>query len=206
MTTSKLPSLFGMRSILKGWFSKIRVQPWITVLVPTMFPLAISMLWVVSSVIGRILSIEARDMDKKLLSAPESNNTLARCWFLPVAGPLFLQFLGKASSIPTVFSWGSSISPNSFLPSILLLLVIIVAVVIIVVVVVLVVVVVEGAYLVQGFYLTFQHVPLFSNVLLLGCGKHNTTISYWQPESWMWLQSLISSWEPFINILQDNTE
>ncbi|GKE74437.1 hypothetical protein Tco_1536478, partial [Tanacetum coccineum] len=80
MTTSKLPSLFGMRSILKGWFSKIRVQPWITVLVPTMFPLAISMLWVVSSVIGRILSIEARDMDKKLLSAPESNNTLARCW------------------------------------------------------------------------------------------------------------------------------
>nr|GEZ16427.1 uncharacterized mitochondrial protein AtMg00810-like [Tanacetum cinerariifolium] len=32
----------------------------------------------VSSVIGKILSIEARDMDKKLLSAPESNNTLAR--------------------------------------------------------------------------------------------------------------------------------
>ncbi|GJZ66771.1 hypothetical protein Tco_0630011 [Tanacetum coccineum] len=25
--------------------------------------------------------IEARDMDTKLLSAPESNNTLARCWF-----------------------------------------------------------------------------------------------------------------------------
>ncbi|GJT98479.1 hypothetical protein Tco_1093997 [Tanacetum coccineum] len=35
MTTSKQPSLIGMRSILKGWFSKIRVQPWITVLVPT---------------------------------------------------------------------------------------------------------------------------------------------------------------------------
>ncbi|GKE03708.1 hypothetical protein Tco_1395726, partial [Tanacetum coccineum] len=36
---------------------------------------------VVSSVIGGILSIEARDMDTKLLSASESNNTLARCWF-----------------------------------------------------------------------------------------------------------------------------
>ncbi|GKC13746.1 hypothetical protein Tco_1010528, partial [Tanacetum coccineum] len=50
---------------------------------------------------------------------------------------------GKASSIPTVFSWGGNISPNSFLPSILLLLVIIVAVAI-VVTVVLVVVVGEG--------------------------------------------------------------
>ncbi|GKE35103.1 hypothetical protein Tco_1454425 [Tanacetum coccineum] len=28
---------------------------------------------------GGIFSIEARDMDMKLLSAPESNNTLARC-------------------------------------------------------------------------------------------------------------------------------
>ncbi|GKC23094.1 hypothetical protein Tco_1025244, partial [Tanacetum coccineum] len=36
---------------------------------------------VVSNVIGGILSIEARDVDTKLLSAPESNNTLARCWF-----------------------------------------------------------------------------------------------------------------------------
>ncbi|GKA98948.1 hypothetical protein Tco_0826885, partial [Tanacetum coccineum] len=35
---------------------------------------------------------------------------------------------GKASSIPAIFSWGGSISPDSFLPSILLLLVIIVAV------------------------------------------------------------------------------
>ncbi|GKG28571.1 hypothetical protein Tco_0415936, partial [Tanacetum coccineum] len=40
---------------------------------------------------------------------------------------------GKASNIPTVFSWGGSRSPDSFLPSILLLLVIIVAVVIVVV-------------------------------------------------------------------------
>ncbi|GKE07902.1 hypothetical protein Tco_1411453, partial [Tanacetum coccineum] len=35
----------------------------------------------VSIVMGGISSIEARDMDTKLLSAPESNNTLARCWF-----------------------------------------------------------------------------------------------------------------------------
>ncbi|GJY84119.1 hypothetical protein Tco_0497495 [Tanacetum coccineum] len=55
---------------------------------------------VVSSVIGGILSIEARDMDTKLLSALESNNTLARCLTqslilvvkLLLAGwPLFLQ-------------------------------------------------------------------------------------------------------------------
>ncbi|GKC25221.1 hypothetical protein Tco_1027371, partial [Tanacetum coccineum] len=42
---------------------------------------------------------------------------------------------GNASSIPTIFSWGGSISPESFLPSILLLLVIIVAVVIVVAVI-----------------------------------------------------------------------
>ncbi|GJX74322.1 hypothetical protein Tco_0312917 [Tanacetum coccineum] len=30
---------------------------------------------------GGIFSIKARDMDTKLLSAPESNNTLDRCWF-----------------------------------------------------------------------------------------------------------------------------
>ncbi|GJX82527.1 hypothetical protein Tco_0332008 [Tanacetum coccineum] len=45
---------------------------------------------------------------------------------------LALCFSGKASSIPIVFSWGGSISPNSFLPSILLLLMIIVAVAIVV--------------------------------------------------------------------------
>ncbi|GKF48379.1 hypothetical protein Tco_0141630, partial [Tanacetum coccineum] len=39
---------------------------------------------------------------------------------------------GKASSIPTIFSWGDSISLDGFLPSILLLLVIIVAVAIVV--------------------------------------------------------------------------
>ncbi|GJS67388.1 hypothetical protein Tco_0681952 [Tanacetum coccineum] len=48
MTTLKLPSLIGIRSISKG---------------------------------VEIFSIEARDMDMKLLSALESNNTIARCWF-----------------------------------------------------------------------------------------------------------------------------
>ncbi|GKC11631.1 hypothetical protein Tco_1008413, partial [Tanacetum coccineum] len=82
-------------------------------------------------------------MDTKLLSAPESNNTLARCWFrrnIPVTtfgswhDKLWI-LVGKASIIPTIFSWGDSISPDGFLPSILLLLVIIVAVILVVVVV-----------------------------------------------------------------------
>ncbi|GKG42608.1 hypothetical protein Tco_0476906, partial [Tanacetum coccineum] len=56
-------------------------------------------------------------------------------------GASFIQ--GKVSSIPTVFSWGGSISLDGFLPSILLLVVIIVAVVVVVVAVILVVVVVH---------------------------------------------------------------
>ncbi|GJU82793.1 putative reverse transcriptase domain-containing protein [Tanacetum coccineum] len=55
-------------------------------------------------------------------------------------GALLTQ--GKASSIPTIFSWDDSISPKGFLPSILLLVVIIVAVVVVVVVVVVMVVLV----------------------------------------------------------------
>ncbi|GJV28979.1 hypothetical protein Tco_1385427 [Tanacetum coccineum] len=61
-------------------------------------------------------------------------------------GTSFTQ--GKVSSIPTVFSWGGSISPNGFLPSILLLLVIIVAVAI-VVTVILVVIVGEGSSIIK---------------------------------------------------------
>ncbi|GJU29109.1 hypothetical protein Tco_1172698 [Tanacetum coccineum] len=66
-------------------------------------------------------------------------------WLLPVAGPLFLQLLGafltqgKASSVPIVFSWGGNISPEGFLPSIMLLVVIIVTVAIMIVLVVVVV-------------------------------------------------------------------
>nr|GEX18954.1 hypothetical protein [Tanacetum cinerariifolium] len=51
---------------------------------------------------------------------------------------------GKVSSIPTVLSWGGSVSHEGFLPSIMLLVVIIVVVVIVVVTVILVVVVGKG--------------------------------------------------------------
>ncbi|GKF16782.1 hypothetical protein Tco_0061700 [Tanacetum coccineum] len=113
-------------------------------------------------------------MDIKLLSAPESNNTLAKCtvasssWpFVSVVPGLMTHLVaslildsarscvmqgalltqGKASSIPTIFSWDDSISPEGFLPSILLLVVIIIAVVVVVVVVMVVLVfVVVGGY------------------------------------------------------------
>ncbi|GJW77552.1 putative reverse transcriptase domain-containing protein [Tanacetum coccineum] len=66
-------------------------------------------------------------------------------------GASFTQ--GKVSSIPTVFSWAGSISPDGFFPSILLLVVIIVVVVVVVVVVVAVIVVVvvvgEGSSIIK---------------------------------------------------------
>ncbi|GJW08733.1 hypothetical protein Tco_1571156 [Tanacetum coccineum] len=138
MTTPKLPSLIGIRSILKGWFNKVSI------------------------VMGGIFSLETRDMDTKLLSAPESNNTLARCWFRrnisitssgwPLVSAVLSQmaylvanitlnsarsclmqsaFLTQrtVSSISIIFSWGDSISPEGFMSSVLLWLVIIVAVV-----------------------------------------------------------------------------
>ncbi|GKF37790.1 hypothetical protein Tco_0114548, partial [Tanacetum coccineum] len=49
-------------------------------------------------------------------------------------GASFTQ--GKVSIIPTVFSWGGSISPDGFLPSIMLLVVIFVTVVVVVVAVI----------------------------------------------------------------------
>nr|GFB86427.1 hypothetical protein [Tanacetum cinerariifolium] len=56
---------------------------------------------VVSSVVSGILSIEARDMDTKLLSAPESNNTLTR--FPSQMTHLVASIThGTVSSIPTV--------------------------------------------------------------------------------------------------------
>ncbi|GJZ48469.1 hypothetical protein Tco_0602301 [Tanacetum coccineum] len=131
---------------------------------------------------GGIFSLEARDMDTKLLSAPELNNTLAKCWFrrnitssgwpfvstvlgqmahlvanitLNSARSCVMQsaFLtqGTVSSISIIFSWGSSISPEGFLSSILLWLVIIIAVVdVTVVVVIIVAVVVESSSVVTN--------------------------------------------------------
>nr|GEX07764.1 hypothetical protein [Tanacetum cinerariifolium] len=47
LTTLKLPSLIGIRSISKGWFKEVRVQPWVAVLVPTRgrFPVPIVLSW-----------------------------------------------------------------------------------------------------------------------------------------------------------------
>ncbi|GJR69692.1 hypothetical protein Tco_0015757 [Tanacetum coccineum] len=99
MTTSKLPSLIGIRSISKGWFSKIRVQPWITV--------ASSGWPFVSAVPGQMTHLVA-------------SLTLDSARSCVMQGAFLTQ--GKASSIPTVFSWGDSISSGGFLPFILLLL------------------------------------------------------------------------------------
>ncbi|GJU12532.1 hypothetical protein Tco_1134928 [Tanacetum coccineum] len=63
---------------------------------------------------------------------------------LAIAGAFLTH--GKASSIPAIFSWGDSISPDGFLPSILLFLVIIVAVTIVAMVILVVVVVGEGEH------------------------------------------------------------
>ncbi|GKF84992.1 hypothetical protein Tco_0249890 [Tanacetum coccineum] len=112
---------------------------------------------------GGIFSIEARDMDTKLLSTPKLNNTLARFLrqmahlvasiTLDSARSCVMQsaFLthGTASSIPIVFSWGGSISHGGFMSTVLLWLVIIVAVVgvtVVVVTIVAVVVVVESSF------------------------------------------------------------
>ncbi|GKE73256.1 hypothetical protein Tco_1535297, partial [Tanacetum coccineum] len=145
---------------------------------------------VVSSVTGGILSIETRDMDTKLLSAPDSNNTLARCWFrrnVPVTtfgswhdklltlGAFLTQ--GKASSIPTIFSWGGSISPDSFFPSILLLFVIIVAISI-VVTVVLVVVVGEGSSIIKLLFVIIGFEAVTFPSILLGNPPMKTSMSF----------------------------
>ncbi|GKA73012.1 hypothetical protein Tco_0779228 [Tanacetum coccineum] len=60
-----------------------------------------------------------------------------------------ISYSGKASKFTTIFSWGDSISPDGFLPSILFFVVIIVAVVIVVVTVVLVVVIGEGSSIIK---------------------------------------------------------
>nr|GEU81200.1 retrovirus-related Pol polyprotein from transposon TNT 1-94 [Tanacetum cinerariifolium] len=94
-------------------------------------------------------SIEAKDKDMKLLSAPQSINILAKCWFRRnIPGTSFTEW--EVSSVPIVFSWCGSIGFDNFLPSILLWLVGIIAVIGIgVTVVVVVVVVVESSFVVK---------------------------------------------------------
>ncbi|GKA78741.1 hypothetical protein Tco_0785278 [Tanacetum coccineum] len=53
---------------------------------------------------GGIFSLEARDMDTKLLSAPESNNTLARCSSLGIVVGGILALICIMSFLPTVLS------------------------------------------------------------------------------------------------------
>ncbi|GKE64258.1 hypothetical protein Tco_1518419 [Tanacetum coccineum] len=144
MMTSKLPSLISIRLILKGSFNKVSI------------------------VMGGIFSIEARDMDTKLLSAPESNNILAR--FLGQMAHLVASitlnsarscvmqsaFLTQRmiSNIPIVFSWGDSIRPEGLLSYVLLWFVIIVVVVGVDVTVVVVVVVESSSVVKLSFVIT----------------------------------------------------
>ncbi|GKF32064.1 hypothetical protein Tco_0101862, partial [Tanacetum coccineum] len=111
-----------------------------------------------------IFSIEARDMDMKLLSAPESNNTLAKCWFrrnIPLITssdwPLVSAVLGQTAHLVASITLNStrsgSIRFDSFLPSVLLWLMIVVVVVgggvTVVVIVAVIVVVVESSSVVK---------------------------------------------------------
>ncbi|GJR92787.1 hypothetical protein Tco_0264961 [Tanacetum coccineum] len=102
---------------------------------------------------GRPGRSSGKTSENSLTTVPSQMTRLVASLTLDGARSYVMQgaFLiqGKASSIPTIFSWGGSISPNSFLPSILLLLVIFVAVVIVVVMVVLVVVVGDGSSIIK---------------------------------------------------------
>ncbi|GKD11765.1 hypothetical protein Tco_1196172 [Tanacetum coccineum] len=93
------------------------------VLVPTKFPLAISIFgWsFVSAVFGQ-------------MTHPVASLTLDSARSCVMQSAFLTQ--RKASSIPTIFSWGGSIRPEGFLSFILLLAVIIVAVVMVVLIVV----------------------------------------------------------------------
>ncbi|GKD16791.1 hypothetical protein Tco_1205949 [Tanacetum coccineum] len=128
MTTSKLPSLIDIRSILKGMTN---YRYWL---------LIASSGW---SFVSAVLSQMAH------LVASITLNSARSC----VMQSAFLT-QGTVSSIPIIFSWGGSISPEGFLSSVLLWLVIIVAVVgvgvtVVVVIIVAVVVVVESSSVVK---------------------------------------------------------
>ena len=58
--------------------SKSKVQPRIMVLVPTSFPSASSISQVVSSLFGVMFNREAKEVDTKILSAPESNKNFSK--------------------------------------------------------------------------------------------------------------------------------
>ncbi|GJY65014.1 hypothetical protein Tco_0466474 [Tanacetum coccineum] len=104
MTTSKLPSLIDIRSILKGWFNKA-------------LPDGHCWWWSFGTDLHNALSPK-HDHITVILSVDRLFQWLSA----------FLT-QGTVSSISIIFSWGGSISPEGFLSSVLLWLVIIVAVV-----------------------------------------------------------------------------
>ncbi|GJX40421.1 hypothetical protein Tco_0255411 [Tanacetum coccineum] len=127
---------------------------------------------------GGIFSLEARDMDTKLLSAPESNNTLARYYFQWLALCLYSSWLDgpPCCKYYTGQCKGGSISPEGFLSSVLLWLVIIIAVVgvvvtvIVFIIVAVVVVAVERSSVVKLFQMVkfvFHLLDLSSGMILL---------------------------------------
>ncbi|GJY24479.1 hypothetical protein Tco_0398137 [Tanacetum coccineum] len=103
MTTSKLPSLIGIRSILKG-MTKYRY----------LLLIASSSRSFVSAVSGQ-------------MTHPVANITLDSARSCVMQSAFLTQ--GMISNIPIVFSWGGSICPEGFLSFVLLWLLIIVAIV-----------------------------------------------------------------------------
>ncbi|GJS93400.1 hypothetical protein Tco_0800368 [Tanacetum coccineum] len=128
MTTSKLPSLIDIRSILKGMTSNCY---W--------WQITSSSWPFVSAVLGQMAHLVA-------------NITLNSARSCVMQSAFLTQ--GTVSSISIIFNWSVSISPEGFLSSVLLWLVIIVTVVgvgvtVVVVIIVAVVVVVESSSVVK---------------------------------------------------------
>nr|GEU84839.1 hypothetical protein [Tanacetum cinerariifolium] len=102
-----------------------------------------------------------------------SSGKTSRNSLTTVVGPLFLQFLGTVSSVPTIRSWGGSIGPEGFRPSILLLTVNIVTVAIVVAVVLVIVDTIIGiVVVVVGAPSIIKHAFVITGSL------HRTTLYY----------------------------
>ncbi|GJS56360.1 hypothetical protein Tco_0629722 [Tanacetum coccineum] len=68
MTTLKLPSSTGIKSILNGWFRIFSIQSQMIVSTSMIFPLAISTEYLVSTVDGMMLLKELNSAEVRLLS------------------------------------------------------------------------------------------------------------------------------------------
>nr|GFA92483.1 hypothetical protein [Tanacetum cinerariifolium] len=87
---------------------------------------------------------------------------------------------GEVSNIPMVLSWGGGISPDGFLPSIMLLVVIIAAVVIVAVIVI-VVVVGEGLEAVTFPSIPWGNPPIKTSIIFseFGTIEGHKTANFW---------------------------